>query len=55
MNEYEELLNILDELAFKLYREHWADIEVLEEEDARYSKAIKEAIEAIKRLEDLCR
>jgi hypothetical protein len=55
MSEYEEVLNILDELAFKLYREHWTDIKVLEEEDARYSKAVKEAIEAIKRLEDLMR
>lgn len=55
MSEYEKLIKTLNELAFKLYREHWEDIRVLEEEDARYSSAVEEAIEAINRLEDLCK
>ena len=55
MSEYETTLNTLEQLIYKMNRSHWADIEILEDEDSRYSIALREAIEAIERLEDLCR
>ena len=55
MSEYETTLNTLEELEYKMNRGYWIDIEFLEEEDERYSIALRKAIEAIKRLEDLCR
>ena len=55
MSEYETTLNTLEQLEYKMNRGHWIDIEFLEEEDERYSIALRKAIEAIERLEDLCR
>lgn len=55
MSEYETTLNTLEQLIYKMSRSHWADIEILEDEDSRYSIALSNAVEAIKRLEDLCR
>ena len=55
MSEYETILNTLEQLIYKMNRSHWADIEILEDEDSRYSIALRKAIEAIERLEDLCR
>ena len=55
MSEYETTLNTLEQLQYKMNRGHWMDIEFLEDEDSRYSIALGKAIEAIKRLEGLCK
>lgn len=55
MSEYETTLNTLEQLEYKMNRGHWTDIELLEEEDSRYSIALGKAIKAIERLEGLCK
>ena len=55
MSEYETTLNTLKQLENKINNHHFADIQYLEDEDCRYSIALEKAIEAIERLEDLCR
>lgn len=44
MSEFETTINTLNQLNQKIYKEHWDDIRLLEDEDDRYTIALIKAI-----------
>lgn len=53
MTNYETTKNTLSQLNYKMYREHWDDIRLLEEDDYRYSIATERALDFINKIEVL--
>lgn len=53
MTKYETTKNTLSQLSYKIYREHWNDIRLLEDEDYRYTTALDKASRFINKVESL--
>lgn len=53
MTKLETTKNTLTQLNFKMYREHWTDIEMLEQDDYRYTIALSKALTFIRTVESL--
>ena len=53
MTKYETTKNTLNQLEYKMRKEHWLDIEVLESDDSRYTIALTKALNFIDRVEEL--
>ena len=53
MTKYETTKNTLRQLNYKIYKEHWSDIEVLESDDNRYTTALDKALDFIDSVEEL--
>lgn len=53
MTNYETTKNTLSQLNYKIYREHWDDIRLLEEDDYRYTIATERALDFINKIEML--
>lgn len=53
MTKYETTKNTLSQLNHKMHRGHWIDIQILDEEDSRYSVAVDKSLAFIKEVESL--
>jgi hypothetical protein len=53
MGKYETTINTLEQLNRKIYKEHWDDIRVLEDEDNRYTIALNNAEHSLELLDKL--
>lgn len=53
MIKYETTKNTLNQLEYKMRKEHWRDIEVLESDDSRYTIALTKTLNFIDRVEEL--
>ena len=47
MSNFETTINVLSQLNYKIYREHWTDIQMNEDEDCRYTIALDKAISGL--------
>lgn len=47
MGKYETTINTLEQLNRKIYKEHWNDIQLYEDEDSRYTIALEKAEQAL--------
>lgn len=53
MGKYETTINTLEQLNRKIYKEHWNDIQLYEDEDSRYTVALDKAEHALTLLDKL--
>lgn len=53
MSKHETTKNTLSQLNYKIYREHWKDIAMLEEDDSRYTIALDKALDFINEIEEI--
>lgn len=53
MGKYETTINTLEQLNRKIYKEHWNDIQLCEDEDSRYTIALDKAEHALTLLDEL--